>query len=391
MITTEKAFEIIRQHTTVLGKEVVELPAALNRVLAEDIFSDVDIPAFNKAAMDGYACRKSDLSMPLTVIEEIPAGSWSERPIIKGQCARIMTGAPVPEGADTVIMKEHVTTDEQEKICFTRDKSNTNICLKGEDVKTGEQVLASGMLVQPEHIAVLAGAGKSNVQVYRCPHVAVLPTGNELVEPDTKPEAGQLRNSNGQQLMAQLTAMGIPATYGGVVKDQKEALKTTITRMLDNHDVLLFSGGVSVGDYDYVPEVLNELGFDIHITQMAVKPGKHTLFATRKGKYVLGVPGNPVSSFVQLQTVASYLLHRLMGHEWKPLRIQSIMKQDYSRKKDGRFEFLPVIIHADGKVGLLSYSGSAHIHALVHANALMEIPTGIKTINKGDNVYVRPL
>jgi molybdopterin molybdotransferase len=391
MIPFEEANRIIREAVVPLEPETVLLADSLNRVLAEDIISDVNLPPFNKAAMDGFACRKADLPGPLKIVDEIPAGKFPTVEIHDGECARIMTGAPVPIGADTVFMVEYHEIEPNGSVIFTRDKTASNICLLGEDVKEGDLVLSKGTIIQPQEIAILAGAGKTHVEVYRWPIVGVLSTGSELVEPNITPSAGQIRNSNGHQMVAQLKRIGMITEYFGIVEDSKEELHKAIHSAIKMTDVLFISGGVSVGDYDFVPLVLQELEFDILITSIATKPGKHTLFAKKENKYVLGFPGNPVSSFVQLESVGKLLLYGLMGHQPVDTVFRCIFIDDFERKAVDRLEFLPVHITETGKVKLLPYNGSAHIHALSKANAIMEIPIGVKKIEQGDFVNVRPL
>lgn len=386
-----KAIKLIRKNIVPLAYETVGLQDSLRRVLAEDVVSDVNVPPFNKSAMDGFACRRVDLPGPFVIIEDIPAGKYPQRKIGLGQCARIMTGAPIPEGADVVFMVEHHEMQADGTVIFNRDETASNICLLGEDVKEGEVILKKGTLIDAQEIAILAGAGKSNILVFKKPKIGVLSTGSELVEPYMSPSPGQIRNSNGHQMMAQLNKLGANAEYFGIVGDSMEELKGKIQSAIKLTDVLFISGGVSVGDYDFVPQVLQELDFEILFTSIATKPGKHTLFAKREDKYVLGFPGNPVSSFIQLEYIGKELLCGLMGNKPRALRFKAIIVEEFKRKRADRLEFLPVKMNRDGKVELLPYNGSAHIHALSKANAIMEIPIGVKKVEKGDLVHVRPL
>lgn len=386
-----EALNIIRKHLSVLGTEKVLLGDSVNRILAEDVISDINIPPFNKAAMDGFACRRIDLPGPFVIVEDIPAGKYPEREVKKGQCSRIMTGAPIPKGADTVFMVEYHETEADGTVIFTAENTSDNICLLGEDVKKGEIILSKGTLIRPEEIAILSGAGKSSVEVYRRPKVGILSTGTELVEPYVTPEPGQIRNSNGHQMIAQVKQMGLIAEYFGIVADSKEEITGKIQSAMKLVDVLFISGGVSVGDYDFVPQVLMELDYNIVFTAIKTKPGKHTLFAKNEDKYILGFPGNPVSSFIQLEYIGKVLLYGMMGYHQKSVRIKTVIMDDFKRKKADRLEFLPVQITETGKVKLLPYNGSAHIHAISKANALMEIPVDVKEFEKGDQVYVRPL
>jgi molybdopterin molybdotransferase len=391
MITFNEALQIICNNAKPLDTETIPLGGCLNRVLAEDIFSDIDLPPFHKSAMDGFACKRADLPGPLKVVDEIPAGKHSEIILHNGECARIMTGAPIPEGADTVFMIEYHEMNADGMVSFKGHATASNICLKGEDVKIGDLILEKGKLLKSHEIAILAGAGKEGVKVFKQPAVAVLSTGAELVEPGKFPVNGQIRNSNGPQMMAQLAEMGIRASYEGIVTDDKINLRHSIEKALEKCDVLFISGGVSVGDYDFVPRIVEVLGFDILITTISTKPGKHTLFAVKDGKYVLGFPGNPVSSYVQLELIGKTLLYQLMGHEWKPRRYRVTIARDYNRKNADRLEFIPVDITDEGQAALVSYNGSAHIGALAGAHALMEIPAGTQSFKQGDIVYVRPL
>lgn len=391
MIEFHEAIDTIRKAVLPLACETVSLGDSLYRVLAEDIISDLDLPPFNKASMDGFACRRADLPGPFSIVEDIPAGKFPKKQIKTGECARIMTGAPVPDGADMVFMVEHHEIQPDGSVMFTHGKSSDNICFLGEDVKKDTMVLAKGSFIHPQEIAILAVAGKSNVLVFKKPKVGVLSTGSELVEPYMHPKPGQIRNSNGPQMMAQLAQMGANAEYFGLIHDTQEEILGKIQTALKFTDVLFISGGVSVGDYDFVPQVLQELDFEILITSIATKPGKHTLFARKENKYVLGFPGNPVSSFIQLEFIGKELLYGLMGYSSKTSRFKTVFIDDFHRKSADRLEFLPVKINESGKVELLPYNGSAHIHALLNANALMEIPIGVKKIEKGDQVHVRPL
>jgi molybdopterin molybdotransferase len=390
MITIEKALEIIRLNVEPLEKEEVDLSNVLGRVLGEDIFSDVNVPPFNKSAMDGYACRKADLPGPLKVMEEIPAGKSPTKKIITGCCAKIMTGAEVPQGADTVIMKEFVEVTEGGTVMHLKEGGKSNICLLGEDIKEGDKILSAGTLIKAEHIAVLAGGGCSKVNVYKQPTVGIIATGSELVEPSVYPAKGQIRNSNGPQMVAQLVEMGLNVNYYGIVKDTLKDTHLSVSKAIEKNDVVILSGGVSVGDYDFVPQVLEEMGFEFLTTEISAKPGKHTLFARKGNKYVLGLPGNPVSSYVQLIITGKELLYGLQGYSYKPLRMRVRMSSPFGRRKTNRYEFVPVNINDKGEAELLSYHGSAHVHSLVFANALMEIPEGINKIEEGELVYVRP-
>jgi molybdopterin molybdotransferase len=391
MIPFHEALETVKYATKKLGSENIDLADCLNRVLAQDVFSDLSIPPFNKSAMDGYACKQSDLANPLQIVEIIAAGSVPTKTIGPNQCSKIMTGAMVPEGADTVIMIEHTEQIDENHIRFTKGKTKSNICLKGEDVQENDIVLTKGTRLKAQHISVLASVGCSTPKVYQQAKVAIIATGSELVEPNQKPNSSQIRNVNSWQLQAQLQKIGIKANNKGIVADSKEATKEAMIRSLKENDVLIISGGVSVGDYDFVPQILKELGFNIWFHTLLVKPGKHTVFAACKGKYVLGLPGNPVSSFVQFELLGNPLLYRLMGHDYNAPMVRMPIASDYKRKKSDGLEFIPVHFNANNQVVPIHYNGSAHINAFTAANGIMLIPTGVDEFMEGEFVHVRQL
>jgi molybdopterin molybdotransferase len=390
MISFEEALHIVASSKIPLAVEEIPLIKALNRVLAMDILSDVDMPPYDKSAMDGFACRKEDLDNELMIVEEIPAGKVPVKSIASGQCSRIMTGAMLPQGADYVLMKEHAAILTFDSIKCSRFSENPNICYRGEDVKSGDLILSAGTKLLPAHLAIMAAAGCIRPMVYTMPKIAVISTGNELVEPDKKPGSGKIRNSNGIQLTAQTIHFGLHADYLGIIPDNKEKLTEVMTGALKKYQVILISGGVSVGDYDFVPSVLQQLNVDIMIHGMNVKPGKHLLFGRRENHFVLGLPGNPVSSFVLFEMLVKPLLNSLTGNSDKSGWLSVPLAREYNRKKDDTLFFIPVSLN-DGKALPVEYHGSAHINAYSGAGGIMEIPVGVRSIRERDMVNVRPI
>jgi molybdopterin molybdotransferase len=391
MHSFKEALDIIIGSARLLGTEKVEFLHALNRVLAEDVFSDVDMPPFDKAAMDGFACRRSDLGDEMTIIETIPAGVVPQQPLEPGQCSRIMTGAMLPEGADTVIMVEHTQLTEDGKVKFTASHTTANIAYKGEDVKKGDLMLKAGQLIHPSHIAIMAAVGCINPLVAVKPRIGILSTGDELVEPGEIPGEGMIRNSNAWQLMAQVKKAGAIANYMGIVPDKEEDTELAITNALSRNDVVLFTGGVSMGDYDFVPGAMQKNNVKILFQKVAVKPGRPTVFGVTDNAWIFGLPGNPVSSYINFEIFVKPLLFRLMGHEYAPVEMKLKMGAHYTRKKADRLEWVPVDISPAGEVVPVSYHGSAHIHAVSLSKAIMEVPVDIYEFNKGEIVNVRPL
>ncbi|MDP3434877.1 MAG: molybdopterin molybdotransferase MoeA [Bacteroidota bacterium] len=391
MITLEHAIEIAFSKSILLETENVDFMQSADRILAEEVFADADMPPFNKSAMDGYACRRADLGTELSVLEIIPAGKAPTKAIGAGQCSKIMTGAQVPEGADTVFMVEYSEEISPEKIRFNGTKTNSNICLKGEDLKKGDLVLSSGTLLKSQHIAMLASVGCVTPLVYKNPVVGIISTGSELVNPEEIPGLSQIRNSNGPQLLAQAKTSGFPVNYYGIVPDDEQLTKQIIQKSVNESNVTILSGGVSVGDFDFVPKIIQELGFEIHFSKISIKPGQHTTFASKGNKYIIGLPGNPVSSFIQFEVFAKPFLRKLMNYQQPEYRLPMHMSHDFNRKKTDREECLPVQINDKNEVQMVAYHGSAHIHAYHQAFGYISIPAGKTEIKKGEIVDVRPL
>lgn len=372
------------------NSEKIPLKEAFNRVLQEDITADLDMPPFHKSAMDGYACHFDDIGNKLEVLEVLHAGMVPTKKVGKNQCSKIMTGAAVPEGCDCVFKVEDSENSNNEQVICTNHKTAKNICYQGEDYKTGDILLKKGTLVNVSQMAVLAGAGYAKVKVAALPKIAVIATGSELVNPHLKPAPGKIRNSNSSQVLTQLKKMNLEVSENILVIDDYAKLTKEFKRLLELNDVIIFTGGASVGDFDFIPEILKEQKFNIFWETTGMKPGNPMSFSQKGNKYCFGLSGNPVSSLIQFELLAKPCLYKLMGANYNPLRIKAKMEFDYSRKKADRFGIVPVIIGNKGSIESIPFHGSAHINALTFANALLEIQPGIKTINKSDLAYVRP-
>jgi molybdopterin molybdotransferase len=389
MISFHLAERIVREVSPTHETERLSLSDSLGSVLAEDIISDMNMPPFNKSAVDGFACRIEDLDKPIHCIETIAAGSTSKNLITRGNCARIMTGAEVPAGANCVIMLEDTQNDNKGNILFTAQKTATNICNLAEDVQEGEKLLQSGTVLKPRHIPVLASMGYTRPLVYKKPSVGIISTGSELVDPSQKPSPGKIRNSNGLQLEAQCTEMHIPGENFGIIPDSREELRKVILQSVSKHPVSIISGGVSVGDFDYVPQIIRELGYEFHFHGLNVKPGKRILFASKDKSYIFGLPGNPVSALVQFELLVKPMLMKLQNAEKIPQMEKKILNEEYLVKRTSGVSFVPVLVHPDGSVKAVEYHGSAHIFAFATANGFMKIPEGTNKIEKGAFVDVR--
>ncbi len=389
MLPFEKALETVLNSACRSGTERVDFDCALNRILAEDVRSDMDIPPFNKSAMDGFACKRADLSNELTVIETIPAGYIPQKAIETNQCSKIMTGAMVPNGADCVIMKEYIENLTEDAIRFVGEKTSDNICHKAEDIRAGDIVLKKGIKLRPQHIAVLASAGNTQPLVSKRPNVAVIATGSELVEPTAKPGPSQIRNSNSFQLAVQIESMQATATNYGVAGDTADEIDTVFKKALKENDVILVSGGVSVGDFDFVPGIFRKNGIELLFEKISIKPGKPTVFGMLEKKYCFGLPGNPVSTFVLFEILVKPFLYKLMGHDYKPVNVRMPLEESLISKKAKRQRWLPVAITDKGTVEPVEYHGSAHINSLCRADGLVSMDVGVSKIEKGMSITVR--
>lgn len=388
MISFEKALQIVKESAVLIGTENIPLLEASGRVLAEDALSDIDMPPFDKSAMDGFACRIEDLDRSqLRIIEDIPAGVFPEREVRAGECSRIMTGAAVPSGADCVVMVEH--TEETNGLVTVKKRSHgRNVCYRAEDISAGDIVLRRGTKINSAGVAVLASIGCDPVNVFRKPVVCIIATGNELVEPSEKPEGAMIRNINGYQLCSQVSEAGFEPLYLGIAEDSPEAISRALDMESERVDVFLLSGGVSMGDYDFVPGVLREKGFKLLFEKVAVKPGKPTVFGRRGDTYVFGLPGNPVSTYMLFELLVKPFCFRLMGSDYAPAQFTARVLNAVSRKKTGRTAHLPVRFTDRGEVELVEYHGSAHINAISAADGFIVLPAGVSRIEAGEEVTV---
>ncbi len=411
MITFRQAIDTVLENSLELPYDFVPLQECAGRVLAADVFADRDMPPFNKSAVDGFACKRSDLfsqgdvqlEKRFSILETIPAGYSPRHEIKEGECSRIMTGAVVPNGADYILMVE----DSEVKGDFMKlrggnpsEKSNlsagrgSNICYKGEDIKQGETIIKSGTTIGPAQIAVLAGAGVCSVKVSARPKVGVLSTGDEIVDPHITPLDYQIRDTNGAQLTAQVRSFADVKFYG-IVKDGRDELYREIQKASSECDILVLTGGVSMGEFDYVPEVLCECGFNLLFNKVAVQPGKPSTFGVKErtgsdktGKVVFALPGNPVSSYIQFEMLVRPYIVKSMGGNYFPKSIMLASATDYKRRNSERTALIPVTIEKNGTFVPVIYNGSAHILAMTLSDGVAMIPTGVTRVQKGETAEV---
>jgi molybdopterin molybdotransferase len=393
MLEVDAAREIVLLHAARLAPAIVPLRDSLGRVSAESVSADRDSPPFDKSMMDGYAVRASDVSagVVLRLVEEIPAGAVPQNPIGPGECSRIYTGAPIPDGADAVVMVERSATFAQNQIRIDEEgmKPGRNVIPRGKEMRAGEVIIASGTVLTPVAHGLLAAVGQTSVSCYEVPTVAVVSTGNEVVEAGLTPGPGQIRNSNGSMLDALVAAAGaVPKNYG-IARDDETALADVFRRALAETDVLLITGGVSAGGLDLVPGVLTSLGVTTHFHKVRMKPGKPLLFGTHGGKLVFGLPGNPVSGLVGFTLFVRPALRQMAGHgadrrtQSRPLAEALSTTNDRPTYHPARFD--------GAAVRPSPWFGSADLRGLLAADALLVLPPGDIRLSVGESVDVIPL
>ncbi len=396
-----EAQKTVFEATKTLGLEKVSLLDALDRVLGEDIIAARDNPPWDNSAMDGFAVRWEDIKQEhaitkpvmLKVIEDVPAGKVATKTVGPGQAIRIMTGAPVPKGADTVVKVEETEPSEDAVKIFKEVERGGNIRPQGEDVKKGDCIIAKGTQIRPAEAGMLAILAKSFVLVYQRPRVAILSTGDELADLDERFDEDKIINSNSYGIAAAVQeAGGIPILLG-IAKDQPAALKEKIAHGL-NADILVLSGGVSMGDYDFTKAVFKDLGAEMNFWKLAIRPGQPLAFGKIQGKLAFGLPGNPVSSMVTFEQLVRPAMLKMGGHRsyGRPV-VQAVFQEKFSKRNDRR-HFLRGILRRENNVLTVRTTGdqgSGILTSMVKANGLIDVPEEVERLNPGDTVDVQVL
>ncbi len=391
MITFEQALDGIIKHTIVLGVKEVPIEESIGMVLAEDIYSKVEMPPFNKSAVDGYALRAANIkTIPakLKNLGNIKAGEGFNKKINSGECVKIMTGAPLPEGSDSVVMVEFTQFNGQEVTVLQAVEKGANVCFKAEDLKCGQKVTAKGIKIDVSHVPVLAAVGRKFVKAVARPKVAILNTGGEIVPVGRKLPKNSIYNTNGPMLEALFGSDGIRARALGIAPDDKRDLEKMLKKGLDA-DILLISGGVSVGDYDFVPEVLRRLGVKQVFHKVKIKPGKPLFFGIKNKTIIFGVPGNPLAGFLAyLIFVRPALLKMCGGKNYYPIFQEGILKSSFLRQASRKHFVLIKITEKQNQYYLspIPGHGSADIISLSQADGFMVIGQDIPTLKKNAKV-----
>ena len=400
MISIEEATKKLESRVKPLKAEEISVLKSFGRILREDLRSPLSIPPFDRSAMDGYAVKAANLlgasgkePVALNVLEDIPAGQVGKFRLKKGTAARIMTGAPLPRGADTVVMVED-TESAQDRVLINRTLAKgTHVAPAGEDIKKGERVLQTGTLIGAAEMGMIAATGRSKVKVSIKPKVCVISTGSEILKPGKALQPGHIYDANGYSLIGLATELGADARFLGIAPDRKGALERKIARA-DDADLLVLSGGVSVGDYDLVQDILLDMGIKRIFYKVNIKPGKPVFAGIQGKRFVLGLPGHPVSCMVTFKLFAGLLIDTMLGKEETGLRRRQAFLSVPIRLKPARRKFLRGILEeTDGRVTVQPFHAqeSSILKSMVSANVLIDAPEGVTELKAGSLVDVIPL
>jgi molybdopterin molybdotransferase len=400
MISVEEARDKILDTISPLGLEKVNILDALGRVIGEDVYAGRAIPPKDNSAMDGYALRAEDTCrasvespVQLAVVEDIPAGAIPHKRVGPGEAARIMTGAPIPEGADAVVRMEDTLEEAPRVAIVVEAQKGQNIRHAGEDVLDGEKVIFRGEIIRPAEVGMLASLGRSFILVHQRPLIAVVATGDELVDIDEPPSEWKIISSNSYSLAALVRECGAIPLQIGIARDRREDLLAKF-RAAMRADLIVSSGGVSVGDYDLVKEIMQEVGNAMQFWQVAMKPGRPLAFGALGNVPIVGLPGNPVSSMVSFEQFIRPAILKMLGHTNLFRRSVRARLEEGIEKKAGIRHFIRARIRRDEEgytVVTTGEQGSGILKSMVRANGLIIIPEEATVARVGDMVTVQLL
>lgn len=373
-----------------LSRERISVTEAGGRIAVDDQVSRLDLPPFDKSAMDGYALPEGDERDTYRLLESVPAGSVPTRKLEPGTATRVMTGAPVPEGTGRVVMQEY--TSESDGVVRVQDSDRSlNLCRKGEDVRVGDVVLRAPVVLGPLQIANLIGCGITEVEVTRRLRAAILCTGDEIVDAPERLAPGKIMNSNGPLLSALCRRHELEVVVDSIVRDELQATVDALGQAVARADIVIISGGVSVGDYDFVGEALVAAGLTRHFDRVATKPGKPMTFASAPGKAVFGLPGNPVSVYLAFHLYVVRAAGLMTGCRAEARHLSLPLESRFSRRKSERREYVPCQVTDEGSLRQVEFHGSAHLQALSRADGFFAIPRGVTELEAGERVSFMPI
>lgn len=399
-ITLEQAQNQLLGLAKIMGDEQINIIDAVDRILSIDIRASENIPPFAKSAFDGYAFRAEDIEnasedkpVRLKVLEEIPAGYAPSKKIVPGTTIKVMTGAPIPEGANAVTKYELVERIGEEIEVKFSCKSGDNIVMPGEDVKIGQKIIAEKTNITPPVVGILASLGFEKVPVFKKPTVAIISTGDELIEIDEPLRPAKIRNSNQYSLYAYIKALGAEPISIGIAKDKIGEVQDYIEKGLENADIVITTGGVSVGDYDVLEEALRLMGAEILFHGIDIKPGSPTLAARINDKLVLCLSGNPASAMVVFQVLAAPLIQKMAGRrDYLLEKIEGILVDDFPKDSPKRRLLRGALLLENGNLSikLTGDQRNAALSSMIGCNIIADVPAGSEPLNKGVklNAYV---
>ena len=400
MISVEEALKVILPTIRVLGLERLSIVNSLERVLGEDIYAPYPIPPWDNSAMDGYAVIHEDIKgasrenpAKLTVIADLPAGYTTEKELAPGEAIRIMTGAPLPAGSNTVVMVEDTAREENQVSIYSAPSAGANIRKSGEDVTKDSLVIPSGSVIHPADVGMLASLKRAFISVYQKPTVAVVSTGDVLIDVDGEFSPGKIVSSNTYSLSSLVKDAGAQPLIMGIAKDRPEDLRSMFEAAL-NADMIISSGGVSVGDYDLVKDILQELGAEMKFWKVSMRPGQPLAFGVIQGKPTFGLPGNPVSCMISFEQFVRPSILKASGRKqlFRSL-IKARLKEPVS-KREGKKYFMRCIVSREKGEYVATTTGeqgSGILMSMVKANGLIVLPEEITTCAAGDMVNVQVL
>lgn len=397
-ITVTEAIERVVSHLTTLPVETIPYTESYGRILARDLEASMDVPRFDKSAMDGFAIRSKDSKgasgedrVTFEVVAEVPAGAVSDYELGEGEAFRIMTGAPVPESADAVVMFEQTKQDEHSFSIRKPFASGENIARQGEECTVGDIIVPAGTCINPGTVAALATFGYKEVEVHRQPVVGILATGSELVDIDAPLELGKIRNSNGPMVKSQLQRMNIEPRMYALEADDFETLLLRVRQMLDEVDAVITTGGVSVGDYDHLPKLYEALGAKELFNKVGMRPGSVTTVSMLGSKPLFGLSGNPSACYTGFELFARPAFLKMMGHDriFAPV-LDAVLDGDFKKANPFTRFIRAEIDYREGRIHArpAGFNKSNAVTSIAKSNGIIVLPGGTRGYEKGDAVKV---